>query len=111
MIRVTQAEERARTIINIDGGLSGDHIAVVETSCDQAASDGKPVKTPMRDVTSVDHARRIFLVWLAAKGMRLIGPGVYTSYLVQFLTSPKQAPRTSPVGNEGDDAEAGRRTR
>jgi hypothetical protein len=108
---ISRAEARSRTIITIDGDLSGNHIAVVETNGNQAASDEKPVKVFLRDVTTVDQAGRMLLVRLAAKGMRLIGTGVYTSYLVQALTSATRAPRTSPIDNEDGDAEAPRSTR
>lgn len=89
MFRVSKAEERSRTIITLDGQLSGDYIEVVETCCDQAISTGKPVHLLLRDVSTVDQAGRALLGRLAAKGVCLLANGVYTSYLVQALTPTK----------------------
>ena len=87
MFRVSRAEEPSRTIVTIDGQLSGDYIAVVETCCDQAISAGKAVHLFLRDVSTVDQAGRALLCRLAARGVRLLGSGVYTSYLVGALNS------------------------
>src|SRR5579883_1259326 len=89
MIRVTRADESSGTVVTIDGQLSSDTIAIVETCCNQAKSNGKPVQLFLRHVTIVDHAGRTLLSRLAAEGVRLIGTGVYTSYLVQSLTGPE----------------------
>jgi ABC-type transporter Mla MlaB component len=87
MFRVSRAEEPSRTIVTIDGQLSGDYIAVVETCCDQAISAGKAVHLFLRDVSTVDQAGRALLCRLAARGVRLLGSGVYTSHLVGALNS------------------------
>ena len=97
MIRVTKTEEQSRTIITIDGQLSGDSVAVVEACCKQAKPNGKPVELFLRDVTTVDQTGQILLSRLAAIGVRLVARGVYTSYLVQSLTSGKAVPDDPPV--------------
>lgn len=89
MFRVSKAEERSRTIVTVDGQLSGDYIEVVETCCDQAISTGKPVDLFLRDVSTIDQAGRALLRRLAASGVRLLASGVYTSYIVQALTPTK----------------------
>lgn len=43
MFWVSKAEERTRSVVIIDGQLSGDDIEAVETCCDQAIATGKPV--------------------------------------------------------------------
>jgi hypothetical protein len=85
VFRVSKTEEPSRTVVTIDGDLSGDYIEVVETCCDQAISVGKPVHFFLRDVSTVDQAGRALLRRLAAKGVRLLASGVYTSYLVRAL--------------------------
>ena len=92
MIRVTKTEEQSRTIITIDGQLSGDSITVVEACCNQAKSNGKPIELFLRDITTVDQAGQMLLSRLAAKGVRLVARGLYTSYLVQSLASDKAVP-------------------
>lgn len=85
MFLVSKAEEPSLTIITVDGQLSGDSIAVVETCCDLAISTGKAVQLFLRDVSTVDQAGRTLLCRLAAKGVHLLARGVYTSYLVRAL--------------------------
>ena len=97
MFRVSRAEEPSHTIVTIDGQLSSDTIEVVESCCDQAISIGKPVRLFLRDVSTVDRAGRALLCRLAAKGVRLLASGVYTSYLVRTLTlAGKEPPNSSP---------------
>jgi hypothetical protein len=100
MIRVTKTEEQSHTIVTIDGELSGDSIAVVEACCNQARSNGKPIELFLRDITTVDQAGQMLLSRLAAKGVRLVARGVYTSYLVQSLTSDKAVPVHPAVENQ-----------
>ena len=79
-------------MLTVDGQLSGDSIDVVETCCTQARSGGKAVQVFLRDVTGVDQSGRMLLIRLAAKGIGLVATGVYTSYLVQELTSNQAVP-------------------
>jgi hypothetical protein len=97
MIRVTKTEEQSRTIITIDGQLSGDSVAVVEGCCKQAKQNGRPVEIFLRDVTTVDQVGQILLSRLAAIGVRLVARGIYTSYLVQSLTAGKAVPDDPPA--------------
>jgi ABC-type transporter Mla MlaB component len=85
MFRVTKAEEESATVLTVDGQLSGDSVAVVETCCEQAMTSGKPVDLFLRDVSTVDPAGYALLSRLAARGVRLHARGVYTSYLVRML--------------------------
>jgi ABC-type transporter Mla MlaB component len=83
MIRVTKSLERGRIVITIDGQLSGDYIQAVEISCNQAVSEGRPVDVFLHDVQTIDQSGLALLTRLAAKGMRLLATGVYTSYVVR----------------------------
>ena len=95
MFRVTKAEQGSHTTITIDGELSGDHIEVVAVCCQQAISAGKPVALFLRDVSAVDQAGHALLRRLAARGVRLIGAGVYTAYLVRALGPASVEPAKS----------------
>jgi hypothetical protein len=101
MIRVTTTEDRSRTIITIDGELSSESVAIVETCCGQAEANGKPVKLFLRDVATVDKAGQTLLGRLAAKGVHLAARGVYTTYLIQSLASAETASKNSPVESIG----------
>jgi ABC-type transporter Mla MlaB component len=85
MFRVSKVDEPSRTVVTIEGQLSGDHIAAVETCCDQAILEGKPVHLFLRDVSTIDQGGRALLCRLVDKGIELLASGVYTSYLVRTL--------------------------
>ncbi len=97
MIRVTKTEEHSHTIVTIDGQLGSDSIALVETCCNQAKSNGKPVRLFLRDVSMVDHAGQMLLSRLAAKGVVLAAKGVYTSYLIQSMAPPPSSTAMPPL--------------
>ena len=101
MIRVMKTEDRSRTIITVDGEVSSESVAVVETCCAQAESTGKPVKLFLRDIIAVDKAGQKLLRRLAAQGVQLAATDVYTAYLVQSLASSETASKHSPVENIG----------
>lgn len=89
MVHVGRTEEQSGTVITVDGQLSQNCIEFVETYCNQEISTGKPVALFLRDLTVVDEAGRALLSRLAAKGVRLLASGVYTSYIVQGLIPTK----------------------
>jgi len=95
VFRVSRADEPSRTIITIDGQLAGESVKVVEICCEKALSKGKPVHFFLRDVLTVDQGGRALLCRLAAKGVRLLARGVYTSYLVRAL-KPGGTERLNP---------------
>src|SRR5271157_3472381 len=98
MFRVSRTEEPSGTLVAIDGQLSGDTVAVVETCCDQALSAGKAVYLFLRDVSIVDQAGRALLSRLAARGVRMHASGVYTSYLVGGLNPSGTGPLNPDTG-------------
>ena len=101
-IRVTKSGRRGRTIITIDGHLSGDYIEVVETCCKQAVLEGMPVDVFLHDVSTIDESGRALLTRLVAKGIRLLATGIYTSHVVQDLVAASSRASGSP--SAGDDA-------
>lgn len=105
MFRVSKAEKRSQIIVTVEGQLSVHYIEVLEECCRQAISTGKPVHLFLRDVTTVDQAGRALLRRLAAKGVRLRGFGVYTSYLVEVLSPWGAEPLnfTLDAGTAGGD--------
>jgi len=85
VFRLDKTAGRAGINVTIDGQLSADCVAVIETCCDEALADGKRIELVLRDVRNVDEAGLALLRRLEAKGVHLIGTGVYTSYLVESL--------------------------
>ena len=85
MFRISTAAGSSHTTVTIDGQLIGDCVEFVEKCCEQALSGGMPVRVFLRDVSMVDQAARAMLGRLCARGVRLLGGGVYTSYLAREL--------------------------
>jgi hypothetical protein len=85
MIRIMTADEPALTMITVEGQLAGDSIQLVETSCDRARSNGKPIWLFLRDVPVISDDGQALLRRLATKGVRLKASGIYTSYIVQSI--------------------------
>jgi ABC-type transporter Mla MlaB component len=110
MIRVTKTEETSRTLITIDGQLSGESIGAVDTCCSQADLDRKPVYLFLRDVTTVDQAGITLLRHWASKGVHLLARGVYTSYLVEALSKGDAAEQSSLTSTEHLGSKATRGT-
>ena len=108
MIRITVADEPARSVIIIDGQLSGESIAAVETCCRQAISRGKPVEFRLRDVSTLDGSGRDLMRRLAAAGVVLSATGVYTAYVVDALeqtSERKTDARSFAGGSTGEPAD------
>ena len=97
MIRVMTADEPALTMLTVDGQLAGDNVQAVETSCDQARSNGKPIWLFLRDVSVIGEDGQALLRRLATKGVHLKASGIYTSYIVQSI-QPDHLPGTSTCG-------------
>jgi hypothetical protein len=81
MFSVTTSAVVKRTILTIDGQLSGDYIEVVEICCDQAESEGKPIDVFLHNVSTIDESSRALLTRLAAKGVRLLAALMWTPYV------------------------------
>ena len=105
MIRVTKSEKAKRTIFAIDGQLSGNYIEVVETCCNQAVLEGKPVDFFIQDVLAIDESGRALLSRLVAKGIRLLATGLYTSYVVRTLVAGGSRASGSPSAAAGANRE------
>ena len=101
MIRVTKTQEPSKTLVTIDGQLSGEAVGLVQACCKEAESDGKPVHLFLRDVTAIDDGGRLLLQRLAGNGVRVSGRGLYTSHLIEELTTAANGGRSAPV--DADD--------
>jgi hypothetical protein len=88
-----------RTILTIDGQLSGDYIEVVEIRCNQAESEGKLIDVFLHNVSAIDESGRAPLTRLAAKGVRLLAAGMWTPCVVRDLAAVGSEALTSPRGS------------
>lgn len=60
-------------------------MSVADACCTQALARGKRLLVYLRDVNMIDEAGRSLVCRLAARGVRLRGSGMYTSYLLRQL--------------------------
>ena len=97
MLRIMTEDEPARTIITVDGTLSGDGIEPVQACCIQALSNGKPVRLHLRDVSAIDERARAMLSLLAEEGVDVTAKGIYSSYIVDEILSASLSKRRSTV--------------
>jgi hypothetical protein len=86
IFRIDQVDGQRRSLVIIEGMLAGEYVGVAEACCNQALAGGKRLLVLLRDVATIDEAGRSLLRRLAARGVRLRGSGVYTSYLLRELT-------------------------
>ncbi len=89
MIRIFTTNEPRALKLTVDGQLTADYVAAVETSIDQAIGQQRPVHLFLRDVSDIDELGRTLLSRVAAKGVALSASGVYSSYVVaEILKQP-----------------------
>jgi len=86
IFRIDQVDGQRRSLVIIEGKLVGEYVGVADACCTQALASGRRLLVLLRDVTAIDEAGRNLLRRLAARGVRLRGSGVYTSYLLRELT-------------------------
>ena len=89
MIRIMTADEPTYREIIVDGKLSGECVELVETFCDEAIGNGKPVQLYLRDVSTIDESGRALLGRLSTKGIRLKAAGLYSSYVVDLVRAER----------------------
>jgi hypothetical protein len=95
MIRVMTADESTQTEIIVDGKLSGEGVELVETLCNEAIGNGKPVRLYLRDVSIIDESGRALLGRLSTKGISLKAAGLYSSYVVDLVMAERAEALTS----------------
>lgn len=89
MIRIFTTNEPRAIQITVDGQLTADYLAAVETSIDEAVGQKRPVHLFLRNVSNIDEEGRTLLCRAAAKGVALSASGVYSSYVVaEILKQP-----------------------
>lgn len=96
VFRLDKQLDDERTRLTISGNVSAECIDLLETCCEQAIRDGKPVDLILRDVTTIDETGHALLRRLAAQGVCLYATGVYHSYLVEAIRRTVSAAGLNP---------------
>jgi len=89
MLRISIINEDSRTVINLEGKLTGEWVKELEQSWNKAKleHEGKPVEVVLRAVSYEDEAGKKLLADLAAQGAELKGCGCMTGALIQEIVS------------------------
>jgi hypothetical protein len=97
MICILTADELTHTEIIIDGKWSRECVELVETFCNEAIGNGRPVQLYLRDVSTIDESGRALLGRLSAKGISLKAAGLYSSYVLHLVMAEQTEVLTSRV--------------
>jgi hypothetical protein len=95
MFRIMTADEPTHREMIVDGKLSGECVELIETRCNEAIGNGKPVQLYLRDVSIIDESGRALLGRLSTKGISLKADGLYSSYVVDLVMAERTETLTS----------------
>jgi len=85
MIRIQTVNNPGGIKIAIDGQLTGEYVAEVETSLRKANAQHERVHLFLRNVSHIDETGHSLLSRLAAQGVELSAAGLYSSYIVSQI--------------------------
>jgi ABC-type transporter Mla MlaB component len=93
MIRIQAAYNPDGITIAIDGQLTAEYVAEVESSIRESMEQSNGVHLFLRNVSHIDEMGRVLLFRLAAQGVELSAAGLYSSHVVtqvQLTLSSRQ---------------------
>jgi ABC-type transporter Mla MlaB component len=82
MIRIQAAYNPGSITIAIDGQLTAEYVAEVESSVRESMEQHKDVHLFLRNVSHIDEDGQALLSRLAALGVELSATGLYSSHVV-----------------------------
>ena len=94
MIRIQPAYNPEGVTIAIDGQLTAEYVAEVESAIRKSMEQSNDVHLFLRNVSHIDEAGRVLLSRLAAQGVELSAAGLYSSHVVtqvQLVLSSQQS--------------------
>ena len=91
MIRIQTANNPGGITIAIDGQLTAEYVAEVESSIRESMEQSNDVHLFLRNVSHIDEMGRGLLSRLAAQGVELSAAGLYSSYVVTQTLSSRQS--------------------
>ena len=93
MIRIEAAYNPGSITIAIDGQLTAEYVAEVESSIRESTAQSTDVHLFLRNVSHIDEMGHALLSRLAAEGVDLSATGLYSSHVVtqvQLTLSSRQ---------------------
>ena len=94
MIRIQTAYNPGGITIAIDGELTAEYLAAVESSIRESMEQSNDVHLFLRNVSNIDEKGHALLSRLAALGVELSATGLYSSHVVtqvQLVLSSRQS--------------------
>jgi ABC-type transporter Mla MlaB component len=85
MIRIQAAPNAGGITLAIDGQLTAEYIAEVESSIRESMEQSNDVHLFLRNVSHIDEMGHALLSRLAAEGVNLSATGLYSSHVVTQL--------------------------
>ena len=85
MFRITQTDYPKRTMLVVEGELSGDDLGIIEKACLEALSKHNRVVVLLKEITRIDERGKVFLKRLATTGVRMRALGIYSRFLLRRL--------------------------
>jgi ABC-type transporter Mla MlaB component len=101
MIRIQAANNPSGITIAIDGQLTAEYVAEVESSIRESMEQSNDVHLFLRNVSHIDEMGHALLSRLAAQGVELSAAGLYSSHLVTQVQLALNS-RQSRVKRPGD---------
>ncbi len=91
MLRISVQNEPKRTVLKLDGRLTGPWVAELERcwqfATSTTAAKQKPLVVDLNEVSFVDARGRVLLRIMFLQGAELVGEGPLTGSIVEEITS------------------------
>jgi hypothetical protein len=85
MLKITTQSDRAGTIFELEGGLTGPWVRELEASWRQNLVPNLPARVVLKTVTFIDEAGRKLLVEMHRQGVELVAEGCMTKAIIEEI--------------------------
>lgn len=96
MLKVSQVEVTAKGVtLRLEGRVVGAWIAVLETSCEQVLSEGKPLQLRLAEVEFMDGPGVALLTSLLSRGVVFLECPAFAAAQLRMAGAPISPPEAS----------------
>jgi hypothetical protein len=85
MLKITTQADKAGTIFELEGRLTGPWVGELEASWRQNPVSNQPAKVVLKTVTFIDEAGRKLLVEMHRQGVELVAQGCMTKAIIEEI--------------------------
>jgi hypothetical protein len=90
MLKITNRNDGATTIFDLEGKLAGPWVNELEHCWQRAASDDEQVRVVLKTVTFIDAAGRRLLSDMHRQGVELVAHGCMTKAIVEEIKGGRE---------------------